>query len=183
MFLFFHGSISFAQGYDYIEDETSNLWEEERFVDQTGRVNREFDTSVGDYVGEEEVQEIEETTGSVSPSSRINIMAAIEKDKAILPDNVLFGLGTGVTVGGWFALLQGKNARENTRYLGMGIVLGTVLGLVVGTKSVFSDRAPLYYGLNENLPPDNHPLQYQFGFMQGKTGKDSLAQIKFQFGF
>ncbi len=180
MSLFFVYSISpaFAQSGSYLEDESNYLWEEQGYKDSTGR---EFETSDSQYVGEQEIKEAEEAARRSGRPS-VNLAAALEKDKELLPDNIIYGIGTGAVIGGWLALVQGKNARDNVRFLSVGIIGGVLLGMAVGSKSLYIQQgAPI-----SRLDPVENPrkekaLPFQFGFTQRK-GK-TLPQVNFQFSF
>ncbi len=118
----------------YQEDEGGDLWQQDRFVDPTGEVG--VDSGGGEYIGSEEAKSLQEAARRAA-GPNINIAAALENEKKYLPSNMGWGLGTGLLIGGWFALLDGKSARDNSRYVGLGIVLGSILGVAVGTKSVY----------------------------------------------
>lgn len=123
----------FAQEIDYLEDEGTNLWEEQQFLDVTGE---EFTTEDSQYVGEEQVKAAEAAAKRAGLPT-INLAEALEQEKQLLPDNIMYGIGTGALIGGWFALVQGGTARENVRYLTVGTLFGALLGLAVGSKSIF----------------------------------------------
>jgi len=136
-----------AQTSGYLEDEGSNLWNQESFI-ESNQNEESFGEAGGDYIGDGELKSLE-AAAARSKGPGMDLAAQLEKDKKLLPDNILYGLGTGVMIGGWFAILQGKNARDNTRYLGMGVVVGTLLGMAIGTKSVYQ---PLLRGSNDPAP-------------------------------
>lgn len=131
-------SFALAQEIDYLEDDGDSLWEEEKFLDVTGS---EFETGDTQYVGEEEVKAAEAARKAAGIPT-IDLAAALEKDKEMLPDNIMYGVGTGAMIGGWFALVQGGTARDNVRYLTVGILAGVLLGTAVGNKALFMQRAP-----------------------------------------
>ncbi len=123
----------YAQTIDYLEDEGTSLWEEQKFLDVTGK---EFETEDTQYIGDEEVKALEEAAVSSGIPS-LDLAAALERDVQMLPDNVIYGIGTGITLGGWMALVQGDNARENVSYITVGALLGALLGVAVGNKTLF----------------------------------------------
>lgn len=130
----------FSQEIDYLEDEGSSLWEEQQFLDVTGQ---EFETEDAQYVGDEEVLAAEEAAQRAGLPSA-NLAAALERDVQMLPDNILYGVGTGAMLGGWLALVQGNSARENVSYLTIGMLLGALLGVGIGNKTLLLDsRAPV----------------------------------------
>lgn len=139
----------FAQEMDYLEDQGDSLWEEERFLDVTGS---EFETSDSQYVGEEEVKAAEAARKN-SGLPAIDLATALENDKAMLPDNIMYGIGTGALIGGWFALVEGGTARDNVRFLTIGVLAGVLLGVAIGNKSLLMPQAP---GAQLNLDGSNN---------------------------
>ncbi len=62
--------------------------------------------------------------------------AFLEQEKANFAPNILYGVGTGLMIGGWFALLTSNTSRDTLRSIGLGIVLGGVMGSVIGGRAV-----------------------------------------------
>jgi len=138
-----------AQEAGYLEDEGSSLWEEQQFLDVTGE---EFATEDAQYVGEEDVEAAKEAARRAGIPS-IDLASALEREKEMLPDNIMYGIGTGAMLGGWFALTQGEEARENVRFLTVGTLIGALLGVAVGYKSLFmTPTAGLSPDLKNNQP-------------------------------
>jgi len=110
----------------------------------------ETDYSDGNtYVDETLVPQTEEAKKLLGERSKqINIT----NEKETLPLNVGWGAGTGLLIGGWFALIQEGDNRTTQRSIGVGIVLGIITGVVVGTRTVFSPEAPRP-GRAEVAPP------------------------------
>lgn len=138
----------FAQDINYLEDDGSSLWEEEGFIDSTGSLDEQFNTNDGQYVSEEEIK-AQEAALRNAQGSGLDIASALEKDKQLLPDNIMYGMGTGAVIGGWFALWAGKGGRENVQYLSVGILAGVLLGITVGTKSFYQDPVAIDYPQND----------------------------------
>jgi hypothetical protein len=130
--------VAFSQDTRYLEDEGEYLWEEQQFLDVTGE---EFKTEDSQYVGDEEVKAAREAAKRAGVPS-IDLAAALERDKEMLPDNIMYGIGTGALIGGWFALVEGGNARDNVRYLTIGTLVGALLGVAIGYKSLFTPQGP-----------------------------------------
>lgn len=63
-------------------------------------------------------------------------------ERANFVPNILYGVGTGLIIGGWLALLSAKTSRDTLRSIGLGIVLGGVMGSVIGGRSVITPDAP-----------------------------------------
>ena len=66
----------------------------------------------------------------------------VEQEKQMLPLNVAWGAGTGLLLGGWFALIDEGDDRSTQRSIGLGAVLGALLGMTVGLKTVIAPDAP-----------------------------------------
>ncbi len=84
----------------------------------------------------------------------------LAEEKANFAPNVLYGVGTGLMIGGWFALLTATTSRDTLRSIGLGIVLGGVMGAVIGGRSVITPNAPRPE-ITEEPPPQgklNSPL-------------------------
>ncbi len=130
--------LSFAQNPDYLEDEGDSLWEEQQFLDVTGE---EFTTDDAQYVGEEQIKQAQEAAERAGLPS-IDLAAALERDQEMLPDNIMYGIGTGALIGGWFALVEGGDSRENVRFLTVGTLAGALLGIAIGNKALLMSQAP-----------------------------------------
>lgn len=130
----------YAQDDGYLEDEGSSLWQEQQFLDVTGQ---EFTTEDAQYVGEEDVAAAQEAARRAGLPS-LDLASALEREKEMLPDNIMYGIGTGAMLGGWFALTQGEEARENVRFLTVGTLIGALLGIAVGNKSLFLGQTSLF---------------------------------------
>jgi len=161
----------YSQQADYLEDEGESLWEKQQFIDSTGQ---EFETQDQQYIGEDQAKEAE-AAARQSGIPAVNIAEALEKDKKLLPDNILYGIGTGVVIGGWFALQLGESARENTRFLSVGVLAGILLGVAVGTKSLYSQK-PQYSSLDtDSANGKDETIDFQLQ----STIKNNTPQIGF----
>ncbi|MFH2131821.1 MAG: hypothetical protein ABIK68_15720 [bacterium] len=173
-------STGFAQNTRYLEDEGDSLWEEQGYRDATGQ---EFETGDTQYVGEQEIKESQEAARRAGRPG-VNLAAALEKDKELLPDNIIYGIGTGAVIGGWLALVQGKDARDNVRFLSVGIISGVLLGMAVGTKSLYIQRVQpisLLEKRGAQTPMTEQPPPFQLDFI--KRPKGTVAQLNFHFKF
>ena len=70
------------------------------------------------------------------------LQLTLGKDRDILPLNIAWGAGTGLLLGGWFALIAEGDNRETQRSIGVGIVAGILMGVAVGTRTLFNPDAP-----------------------------------------
>ena len=174
------GNSAFAQDSSggYMEDNGSNLWQQDSFIDPND-VDSALDTNSNEYVGEEEVQAFQDAARNAQGPG-INLAAALEKDKQYLPDNIMYGLGTGLTIGGWFALLQGSSARDNTRYIGLGLVGGAMLGIAIGTKSVYAYKLQQAFNFTD---PSKDPIMGGPLHQMTLGGKPSMALLSHQWKF
>ena len=81
------------------------------------------------------------STGVPTQTSR-RMQLSLGRERTTLPLNVAWGAGTGLLIGGWFALISEGNNRQTQRPIGLGIVSGILLGVMVGTRNVFNPDAP-----------------------------------------
>ena len=59
------------------------------------------------------------------------------------PSNLGYGAGTGLMIGTWFAFIRKEtNTRQQFRTIGTSTVLGAVIGITLGTRSVWDPGAP-----------------------------------------
>ena len=59
------------------------------------------------------------------------------------PSNLGYGAGTGLMIGTWFAFIRREtNTRQQFRTIGSSTVLGAVIGIMLGTRSVWDPGAP-----------------------------------------
>lgn len=120
----------------FVEDE--NQFFEPRFDDIGGGVQEE-DFTEGDKFIDESL--ISPDQRSISTDGR-RFQLALSEERDELPLNIAWGAGTGLLIGGWFALISEGDNRETQRSIGMGIVTGILLGALVGTRTVFLPDAP-----------------------------------------
>ena len=174
---------AFAQDGQYFEDESSGMWESETFIDDTGTSmpgessSMEDDLSDEDYVDESEVIDMNLQD---KPSQEIDIAAALDKEKDLLPLNVAYGAASGLFIGGWLAFVWAKSSRDKARAVGSGVVLGALVGLAVGTKAVY--MPPNTYssiGINKTDQIEAIALQG----LEAEKPQNNLAKITFEMNF
>lgn len=117
--------------------------------DEFGAPQDDF-TEGGEFVEEEEVTRQPDVTAQ-GRTQQLRTLG----EREMLPMNAAWGAGTGLLLGGWYALVNAGTNRETQRSLGLGIVLGTVLGITVGTRSLIAPDAPQPVG--QAGPP--HPAE------------------------
>ncbi len=179
VFCFYSVSGVFAQNTGYLEDNSDSLWEEEGYLDATGK---EFETGDNQYVGEDEIKAAEEAARrSGAPS--VDLAAALNRDKELMPENIVYGIGTGAVLGGWLALVQGKTARENVSYLSIGILGGVLLGMAVGTKSLYIEQGSPISQLDDSNIPAKKGAAPPFHVNFIKKHNETLAQLNFKIKF
>lgn len=101
----------------------------------------------------------------------------LKDDRNDLPLNMAWGAGTGLLLGGWYALINEGDNRNTQQAIGLGIVLGLISGTLIGTRSIFSPAAKRPVSLSSrNIPAKSsftpivslnkkHPsLGFQFKF-------------------
>jgi len=104
--------------------------------------------------------------------------ALLLEEKINAPLNSAYGAGTGLMIGGWFALLSSRTSRDTLRSIGLGIVFGSIIGAVIGTRSVWDPNAPRPPGL---LPdPREAPAEGNGG---ASILKDNGIQLAFRWEF
>ncbi len=94
------------------------------------------------------------------------------------PSNLGYGAGTGLMMGTWFAFIRKEtNTRQQFRTIGTSTVLGAVVGIMLGTRSVWNPGAP--------RPEDN---SQPMGFILNPSGwlfsqKEDSLLISFRLKF
>jgi len=59
------------------------------------------------------------------------------------PSNLGYGAGSGLMIGTWFAFIRKEtNTRQQFRTIGTSTVLGALVGILLGTRSVWNPSAP-----------------------------------------
>jgi len=81
----------------------------------------------------------------------------LQGDKRQLPMNMAWGAGTGLMIGGWFAMINEGDNRQTQRTIGTGIVLGIFLGAGVGMRSLLVPTLPRAASLDPGMTPDSPP--------------------------
>jgi len=111
---------------------------------------RDQDVTEGDnYIDESQQQQSTITVGG----RQVQLRLASERD--VWLQNSAWGAGTGLLIGGWFALINAGNNRDTQRSIGVGIVAGSILGAVVGIRYVINPNGPGAIGDNSEAPSSN----------------------------
>lgn len=173
--------VATAQEFDGFSDDpfASDIGEEDEFGEDFEDLNiddLEFDDEGGFSTSESALEESSDEFGSeeslgggeeyidedvLSDDTQQILESAIAsrrdflaEEKANLFANVAYGVGTGLLIGGWFALLASSTSRDTLRSIGLGIVLGGVMGSIIGGRSVITPSLPVPAS---NLPPEAFP--------------------------
>lgn len=102
-------------------------------------VDSQFD-SVDEYLDEGSFTDETESTLKDDLLVRREILSKEGKDA---PSNLGYGAGTGLMMGTWFAFIRKEtNTRQQFRTIGTSTVLGALIGIMLGTRSVWNPGAP-----------------------------------------
>jgi len=67
----------------------------------------------------------------------------LSKEGQDAPSNLGYGAGSGLMIGTWFAFIRKEtNTRQQFRTIGTSTVLGAIVGILLGTRSVWNPGAP-----------------------------------------
>ena len=67
----------------------------------------------------------------------------LSKEGKEAPSNLGYGAGSGLMMGTWFAFIRKEtNTRQQFRTIGTSTVLGALIGVMLGTRSVWNPGAP-----------------------------------------
>lgn len=149
----------FAQQDFLFEDDSLDTFEEEVFIDDVdlNELQLESDFEEDFNSNSNRVQEdqyidediISDETQELLQESLVQRRDFLEEEKANFVPNILYGVGTGLIIGGWFAFLTANTSRETLRSIGLGVVLGGLMGSVLGSRSIITPNAPIP---NASLP-------------------------------
>ena len=66
----------------------------------------------------------------------------LERERRQSIANIGYGAGTGLLIGGWSAFIaQESNTRDQWRTIGTSTILGGIVGMLIGTRSVWDPSA------------------------------------------
>ena len=141
---------------DFVEEDVwgseSEFIEEDPFGEDSSGFSQDYSEG-GSFVDEERSPEMTIDGGVTVQSRRSDLR--LREEQEILPLNIAWGAGTGLLIGGWFALIQNGDDRSTQRSIGMGIVLGTGIGAFLGMKALILPGSP-QASLNETSPHPAH---------------------------
>jgi len=156
-------------GFRFEEDEGSfeGIGEDGFGVEDTEVIEEDS----GEYIDE---NVLSDDTQQLLQQALLRRRDLLAEEKANFGFNVAYGVGTGVLIGGWFALLFGTTSRDTLRSLGLGIVLGGLMGSVIGGRSVLAPRT---------LPNGLSSLEENPLIVQHQLKSSSDFNISFQWNF
>lgn len=142
--------------------------------DDLGEPSQERDFTEGDKFVDDTL--VPGQQGGVTAKGR-RFQLTLKDDRTDLPLNIAWGAGTGLLLGGWFALINEGDNRDTQRAIGLGIVLGLITGALIATRSVFSPDAVRPVGKNGPSSREN------YNFIPLVTWRAKNPAIGFQLRF
>lgn len=107
--------------------------------DRSGSLDDQFE-STDQYLDE---GAFSEETESTLKDDLIVRRELLSQEGIDAPSNLGYGAGTGLMMGTWFAFIRKEtNTRQQFRTIGTSTVLGAVVGIMLGTRSVWIPGAP-----------------------------------------
>jgi hypothetical protein len=131
----------------------------------------------GDFIDESRLPANELTIGG--RQSQLRLLG----ERELLPQNAAWGAGTGLLIGGWFALINQGTSRETQRSLGLGVVVGTLIGLAVGARSLITPNAPQPVGANDLNQSHDSAERNSQAFASSGRGTWSPFLLSWSFNF
>ena len=106
-----------------------------------GGLDDSFDTPAGDgFMDDDEFGLDTESQLQLSELTQRELIV-VERQQATA--NIGYGAGTGLMLGTWFAFItQESSTRDQFRTIGSGSVLGALVGMMLGTRSLWNPSAP-----------------------------------------
>lgn len=114
------------------------------FLEGTG-VGGGFDDSFDDPAGDDFVDEDDFglDTESQFQLNELTQRELIQIERQHSTDNIAYGAGTGLMLGTWFAFItQESSTRDQFKTIGTSTVLGALVGMMLGTRSLWNPSAP-----------------------------------------
>lgn len=147
---------AFAQFFDEsLEQEDLFVEEDAAFAEDSGAQDFGQPTSPEQDFTESNRFVDESLLPSGGPGTTVGgrqLQLTLGRDRETLPLNVAWGAGTGLLIGGWFALINEGDNRQTQRSIGLGIVAGILLGIAVGTRTVLDPNAPRPTSVGDAAP-------------------------------
>ena len=137
-------------------------------------VDSQFDSD-GEYLDEGSFSDETESTLKDDLLVRREILSKEGKDA---PSNLGYGAGTGLMMGTWFAFIRKEtNTRQQFRTIGTSTVLGALIGIMLGTRSVWNPGAPR----PDEIPEPTGFLQTPAGWLFAQNGDELKIAYRWKF--
>ena len=134
----------------------------------------QFDSD-GEYLDEGSFSDETESTLKDDLLVRREILSKEGKDA---PSNLGYGAGTGLMMGTWFAFIRKEtNTRQQFRTIGTSTVLGALIGIMLGTRSVWNPGAPR----PDEIPEPTGFLQTPAGWLFAQNGDELKIAYRWKF--
>ncbi len=129
-----------------------------------------FDAPTGDgFVDDEEFGLDAESQFQLSELAQRELIQ-VERQQSTA--NIGYGAGTGLLLGTWFAFItQETSTRDQFRTIGSGTVLGALVGVMLGTRSLWNPSAP--------RPTANHQNSWNVQPLSLKHGVGIAYRLSF----
>ncbi|MBL4825627.1 MAG: hypothetical protein JKY07_10430, partial [SAR324 cluster bacterium] len=102
----------------------------------------------------------------------------LSKEGKDAPSNLGYGAGTGLMMGTWFAFIRKEtNTRQQFRTIGTSTVLGALIGIMLGTRSVWNPGAPR----PDEIPEPTGFLQTPAGWLFAQNGDELKIAYRWKF--
>ena len=102
----------------------------------------------------------------------------LSKEGKEAPSNLGYGAGAGLMMGTWFAFIRREtNTRQQFRTIGTSTVLGSLIGLMLGTRSVWNPDAPRPEEISEPTGFSQTPS----GWLYAKRGEELKIAYRWKF--
>ena len=102
----------------------------------------------------------------------------LSKEGKEAPSNLGYGAGSGLMMGTWFAFIRKEtNTRQQFRTIGTSTVLGALIGVMLGTRSVWNPSAPRPGGISE---PTGF-IQTPSGWLFAQSGDELKIAYRWKF--
>ena len=137
-------------------------------------VDSQFDSD-GEYLDEGSFSDETESTLKDDLLVRREILSKEGKDA---PSNLGYGAGTGLMMGTWFAFIRKEtNTRQQFRTIGTSTVLGALIGIMLGTRSIWNPGAPR----PDEIPEPTGFLQTPAGWLFAQNGDELKIAYRWKF--
>ena len=102
----------------------------------------------------------------------------LSKEGKEAPSNLGYGAGTGLMMGTWFAFIRKEtNTRQQFRTIGTSTVLGALVGVMLGTRSVWDPGAPR----PEEISEPTGFIQTPSGWLFAQSGDELKIAYRWKF--